>query len=49
LIQIENACWACNGPIDAFKPIKLKAKEDKVIVEQEISRKTREVSNKDKK
>ena len=28
LINMENACWVCNEPIDESKPVKLLKKED---------------------
>ena len=39
LIDLENACWSCNAPIDKSKPVKLQEKEDeKVIVEERIKK-----------
>jgi hypothetical protein len=35
LEKLENACWACNGPIDEKKPVKLKKEDEEV--KQEIS------------
>ncbi len=41
LIDLENACWACNAPIDKSKPIKLPEKEEKKVIveEKNISKK----------
>ncbi len=34
LIELENMCWACGGPIDKSKPVKPLVKEEEVIVEE---------------
>lgn len=32
LVELENACWACNKPIDPSKPVKLPKKEGEVKI-----------------
>ncbi|MFX1337483.1 MAG: hypothetical protein ACFFDK_02610 [Promethearchaeota archaeon] len=32
LIKIDNACWACNAPIDESKPVRLTDKRNKEII-----------------
>ena len=42
LVSLENACWACNGPIDKSKPVKIsKSEEEKInfIEKKEESKK----------
>ena len=38
LVELENACWVCNAPIDPSKPVKPFKKEDEAI-DLEISEK----------
>ena len=39
IIDLENACWACNAPIDESKPVKpFEREEEKVVVEKEIKK-----------
>lgn len=35
LVGLENACWACNAPIDESKPVKLGEEEEEMPLAQE--------------
>ena len=48
LVELENMCWACSGPIDKSKPVKTYEKEEEII-ELEISEKPQKKPKTDKK
>ena len=41
LTNLENACWACDLPIDYSKPVKLFKEEERVKVEEKVKKKYR--------
>ncbi len=39
LIDLENACWACNTQIDKSKPVKLPEKEEEKVIVEDFDKK----------